>query len=134
MAKKKPLLAHGPAAQALHEELDYARRHHAQVLESQVFNSDEPAVPRAKLEDWAAPETQSRLDVMNTAFADITSAIAGLEDLDDLIKYGDETQRPEVEAAKFGNVAALMSSGSEELTLLAQRIRQLTNSIHSNLF
>lgn len=76
----------------------------------------------------------SRLDVMNNAFADITSAIAILGDLDDLVKYGAETQRYEVEAAKFGNVAALMSNGSEELTLLAQRIRQLTNSIHSNLF
>lgn len=134
MAKKKPLLGHGPGAQALRKELDDACRHHAQVLESQVFNSDTAAVPRAKLEDWAAPEAQSRLDVMNNAFADITSAIAILGDLDDLVKYGAETQRPEVEAAKFGNVAALMSGGSEELTLLAQRIRQLTNSIHSNLF
>jgi len=81
------------------------------------------------------PPTQaSRLDVMNTAFVDLTSAIAELSDLDDLIKYGSETQRPEIEAAQFGNVAALLSSGSEELTLLAQRIRQLTTSIHSNLF
>lgn len=76
----------------------------------------------------------SRLDVMNTAFAELASAIAELGDLDDLVKYGGETQRPEVEAAKFGNIAALMSSGSEELTLLAQRIRQLTTSIHTNLF
>lgn len=136
MAKKKPLLGHGPGAQALRKELDDARRHHAQILESQVSNSDTSAVPRASLEDLAAPDAPnpSRLGVMNNAFADITSAIAALGDLDDLVKYGAETQRPEVEAAKFGNVAALMSNGSEELTLLAQRIRQLTNSIHSNLF
>jgi len=89
----------------------------------ELFTSPAPVAPNP-----------SRLDVMNNAFAEITSAIAALGDLDDLVKYGAETQRPEVEAAKFGNVAALMSNGSEELTLLAQRIRQLTYSIHSNLF
>lgn len=112
MAKKNPKL---DAAQPLYEEqCDFGE---------ELFKPSDPIAPNS-----------SRLDVMNAAFAELTSAIAELGDLDDLVKYGGETQRPEVATAKFGNIAALLSSGSEELILLAQRIRQLTNSIHSNLF
>lgn len=87
-----------------------------------------------ELKPEAPSAVVSRLDVMNKAFADLTLAIAELGDLDDLVKYGGATVRPVFEAAQYGSVASLLSGGSEELTLLAQRIRQLTNSIHSNLF
>lgn len=121
MAKKKPSKL-GDTWRTNEEKLVPVEQEQCDFGE-ELFTSPTPDAPNP-----------SRLGVMNNAFADITSAIAELGDLDDLVKYGAETQRPEVEAARFGNVAALMSGGSEELTLLAQRIRQLTNSIHSNLF